>query len=30
MSLQEEAEILRRIPLFAKLEPAKLKLLAFD
>jgi CRP-like cAMP-binding protein len=29
MSLQEEAEILRRIPLFAKLEPAKLKLLAF-
>jgi CRP/FNR family cyclic AMP-dependent transcriptional regulator len=29
MSLQEEVEILRRIPLFAKLEPAKLKLLAF-
>jgi CRP-like cAMP-binding protein len=29
MSLQEEVEILRNIPLFAKLEPAKLKLLAF-
>lgn len=29
MSLQEEVEILRQIPLFAKLEPAKLKLLAF-
>jgi CRP/FNR family cyclic AMP-dependent transcriptional regulator len=29
MSLQEEVEILRRIPLFAKMEPARLKLLAF-
>ncbi|MEZ5668219.1 MAG: Crp/Fnr family transcriptional regulator [Alphaproteobacteria bacterium] len=29
MSLQEEVELLRRIPLFAKLEPSKLKLLAF-
>lgn len=29
MSLKEEVEILRNIPLFAKLEPAKLKLLAF-
>jgi len=29
MSLQEEVEILRRIPLFAKIEPARLKLLAF-
>jgi CRP/FNR family cyclic AMP-dependent transcriptional regulator len=29
MSLQEEVEILRRIPLFAKLEPARLKLIAF-
>ncbi|MBL8701808.1 MAG: cyclic nucleotide-binding domain-containing protein [Alphaproteobacteria bacterium] len=29
MSLQQEVEILRQIPLFAKLEPAKLKLLAF-
>ena len=29
MSLQEEVELLRRIPLFAKIEPAKLKLLAF-
>ncbi|WP_341701867.1 cyclic nucleotide-binding domain-containing protein [Ferrovibrio sp.] len=29
MSLNEEVELLRRIPLFAKIEPAKLKLLAF-
>ncbi len=29
MSLNEEVEMLRNIPLFAKLEPAKLKLLAF-
>lgn len=29
MSLQEEVELLRNIPLFAKLEPSKLKLLAF-
>ena len=29
MSLIEEAELLRRIPLFAEIEPAKLKLLAF-
>jgi CRP/FNR family transcriptional regulator, cyclic AMP receptor protein len=29
MSIKEEVEILRNIPLFAKLEPAKLKLLAF-
>src|SRR5580658_8028627 len=29
MSLTEEAELLRRIPLFAEIEPAKLKLLAF-
>ncbi len=29
MSLNEEVELLRNIPLFAKLEPAKLKLLAF-
>lgn len=29
MSIKEEVEILRSIPLFAKLEPAKLKLLAF-
>jgi CRP/FNR family transcriptional regulator, cyclic AMP receptor protein len=29
MSLEEEVGILRNIPLFAKLEPAKLKLLAF-
>lgn len=28
-SLKEEVEILRRVPLFAQLEPAKLKLLAF-
>jgi CRP/FNR family transcriptional regulator, cyclic AMP receptor protein len=29
MALKEEVELLRNIPLFAKLEPAKLKLLAF-
>ncbi len=29
MSIKEEVEILRNIPLFSKLEPAKLKLLAF-
>jgi CRP/FNR family transcriptional regulator, cyclic AMP receptor protein len=29
MSIKEEVEVLRNIPLFAKLEPAKLKLLAF-
>ncbi len=29
MSLNEEVELLRRIPLFARIEPAKLKLLAF-
>ena len=29
MSLQEEVEILRNIPLFAKIDPSKLKLLAF-
>ena len=29
MSLKEEVEILRSIPLFARIEPAKLKLLAF-
>jgi CRP-like cAMP-binding protein len=29
MSIAEEVESLRRIPLFAKLEPSKLKLLAF-
>jgi len=29
MSLHEEVELLRAIPLFAKIEPAKLKLLAF-
>ncbi|MDR3518585.1 MAG: cyclic nucleotide-binding domain-containing protein [Azospirillaceae bacterium] len=29
MSLAEEVELLRRIPLFHKLEPSKLKLLAF-
>ncbi len=29
MSLQEEVDLLRRIPLFANLEPSKLKLLAF-
>ncbi|MCB1970592.1 MAG: cyclic nucleotide-binding domain-containing protein [Geminicoccaceae bacterium] len=29
MSLQREVEILRNIPLFSKIDPAKLKLLAF-
>jgi len=29
MSLKEEYELLRRIPFFAEIEPAKLKLLAF-
>jgi CRP-like cAMP-binding protein len=29
MSLKEEVELLQRIPLFAQIEPAKLKLLAF-
>ena len=29
MGLQEEVELLRNIPLFAKIEPSKLKLLAF-
>lgn len=29
MSLTEEVELLRNIPLFSKLEPSKLKLLAF-
>lgn len=29
MSLQQEVELLRRIPMFSKIEPAKLKLLAF-
>jgi len=29
VSLNEEVELLRNIPLFAKLEPSKLKLLAF-
>jgi CRP/FNR family cyclic AMP-dependent transcriptional regulator len=29
MSLQRDVEVLRNIPLFAKIEPAKLKLLAF-
>ncbi len=29
MSLAEDMEVLRSIPLFAKIEPAKLKLLAF-
>ena len=29
MSLKEEVELLRRIPMFARVEPAKLKLLAF-
>ncbi|VAV96550.1 cAMP-binding proteins - catabolite gene activator and regulatory subunit of cAMP-dependent protein kinases [hydrothermal vent metagenome] len=28
-SLKEEVEVLRRVPLFAQLDPAKLKLLAF-
>ena len=29
MSLSQDVEVLRRIPLFAKIEPARLKLLAF-
>ncbi|MGE0254715.1 MAG: cyclic nucleotide-binding domain-containing protein [Alphaproteobacteria bacterium] len=29
MTLNEEVELLRKIPLFAKVEPSKLKLLAF-
>ena len=29
MSLKEEYEVLRRVPFFAEIEPAKLKLLAF-
>jgi len=29
MSLQEEVDLLRRIPVFANIEPSKLKLLAF-
>lgn len=29
MSIQEEVELLRRIPLFAKIDPSRLKLLAF-
>ncbi|MBC6441003.1 MAG: Crp/Fnr family transcriptional regulator [Rhodospirillales bacterium] len=29
MSLQQDVELLRKIPLFAKIEPSKLKLLAF-
>lgn len=29
MSLNEEVEVLRNIPLFARIEPSKLKLLAF-
>lgn len=29
MSLNEEVEVLRSVPLFAKIEPSKLKLLAF-
>jgi CRP-like cAMP-binding protein len=29
MSLDDEVDLLRRIPLFAKIEPSKLKLLAF-
>ncbi|MFC3227283.1 cyclic nucleotide-binding domain-containing protein [Marinibaculum pumilum] len=29
MSLHEEVELLRNIPMFAKIEPSKLKLLAF-
>ncbi len=29
MDLLQEAEILRKVPMFAKLEPSKLKLLAF-
>ena len=29
MALKDEVELLRRVPLFAQIEPAKLKLLAF-
>ncbi len=29
MSIKEEVDLLRRIPLFANVEPSKLKLLAF-
>ncbi len=29
LSINEDVEVLRRIPMFAKVEPAKLKLLAF-
>ncbi|MCG8357546.1 MAG: cyclic nucleotide-binding domain-containing protein, partial [Kiloniellales bacterium] len=29
MTLDQEVDILRRIPLFANIEPAKLKLMAF-
>ena len=29
MSLQQEVELLRKIPMFANIDPAKLKLLAF-
>ena len=29
MSLNEEVELLRNIPLFSKIDPSKLKLLAF-
>ena len=29
MSMQEEVELLKNIPLFAKIDPSKLKLLAF-
>lgn len=29
MSLQQEVDLLRKIPLFSKIEPARLKLLAF-
>lgn len=29
MSINEDVEVLRRIPMFAKVEPSKLKLLAF-
>lgn len=29
MTLQQDVEVLRKVPLFAKIEPARLKLLAF-
>ncbi len=29
MSLNEEVDLLRQIPLFSKIDPSKLKLLAF-